>query len=208
MRLHPRAERFDPPQHQPGIERRTGDAQRVDDVGNPLGMRLVPRDDATADNVGMAVEVFRRRVHDDVDAELERPLQVGGEERVVGKRDQSGVAGDFAHGRQVDEIEQGIARRLDPDPFRRRRDRFANVLGIAHVDEGELESPLRIDVGEEPIRSAINIVAGNEWSPGWKRCRAAVMADMPVEVALQSIPPSSDAMFSSSALRVGFPLRV
>jgi hypothetical protein len=34
------------------------------------------------------------------------------------------------------------------------------------------------------------------------------MADMPVEVALQSIPPSSDAMFSSSAFRVGFPLRV
>ena len=27
---------------------------------------------------------------------------------------------------------------------------------------------------------------------------AAVMADMPVEVALQSMPPSSEAMFSSS----------
>ena len=162
MCLHPRSERFDSPQHQPGIEWRTGDAQRVDKIRHPLGMRLVPRDDAAADNVGMAVQIFRRRVDDDVDAELERPLQVGGEERVVGKRNQAGVAGDLAHGRQVDEIEQRIARRLDPDPFGGRRDCFANVLGIAHVDERELKSPFRVDVGKEPICSAINIVAGND----------------------------------------------
>ena len=37
-----------------------------------------------ADHVGMAVEVLGRRVHDDVEAELERPLHVGAGEGVVG----------------------------------------------------------------------------------------------------------------------------
>ena len=47
---------------------------------------------------------------------------------------------------------------------------------------------------------------GEEAEPGANI--VAVIADMPVEVARQSVPPSSDAMFSSSAWRVGLPLRV
>ena len=39
--------------------------------------------DEPADDVGVAAEVLRGRVHDDVGAELERPLEVRRRERVV-----------------------------------------------------------------------------------------------------------------------------
>jgi hypothetical protein len=38
-----------------------------------------------ADDVGVAVQVLGHRVHDDVEAELERSLHVGARERVVGR---------------------------------------------------------------------------------------------------------------------------
>ena len=37
------------------------------------------------------------------------------------------------------------------------------------------------------------------WSPGLNRCIVAVTAAMPVQVARQSMPPSSEARFSSRA---------
>ena len=45
-------------------------------------MRVV-RDGEAADHVGVAAEVLRRRVHDDVGAEVERALEVGRREGVV-----------------------------------------------------------------------------------------------------------------------------
>ncbi len=54
--------------------------------------RLVAHHRHAADHVGMAVEIFRRRMHDDVDAELQRPLDVGAAERVVGGRSADLVA--------------------------------------------------------------------------------------------------------------------
>ena len=104
--LHARAERLDASQHQPGVEWRAGDAQRIDDIGDPLGMRLVSRDDAAPDDVRMAVEVLRRRMHDHVDSELERPLQIGGQKRVVGNRDDARFTGDLRHGGQIDKVQQ------------------------------------------------------------------------------------------------------
>ena len=47
-----------------------------------------------ADHVGVAVQILGRRMHDDVEAELERPLHVGAGEGVVGDRDDAAPAGD------------------------------------------------------------------------------------------------------------------
>ena len=50
---------------------------------------LSPTTRDAADHVGMAVEIFRRRMHDDVDAEFQRPLEIGAAEGVVGDREQA-----------------------------------------------------------------------------------------------------------------------
>ena len=52
---------------------------------------VVADDGDAADHVGVAVQVLGRRVHDDVEAELQRPLDVGAGEGVVGDRDQAAL---------------------------------------------------------------------------------------------------------------------
>ena len=51
----------------------------LDDIGDGI----VIRDRDAADNVGVAADVLRRRVDDDVGAECQRLLEVGRGERVV-----------------------------------------------------------------------------------------------------------------------------
>ena len=46
------------------------------------------------------------------------------------------------------------------------------------------------------------------WSPDLKNFSTVAMADMPLENAHDFFPPSSNAMVSSSAKRVGLPQRL
>ena len=95
-----------------------------------------------ADHVGVAVQVLRRRVHDDVEAELERPLDVGAGEGVVGDRDQRRARlASAAIAFEVDELQQRIGRRLDPDHPRLRPDRRLDRVEVGEVDEGRPAGP-------------------------------------------------------------------
>ena len=82
-----------------------------------VGLALLVADDRdAADHVGVAVEVLGRRVHDDVEAELERALHPGAREGVVGHGDEAARrARSAAIAREVGQLEQRIGRRLDPD---------------------------------------------------------------------------------------------
>ena len=54
--------------------------------GELLAQLIVPSSPTTATppiDIGMAIQVLRGRVHDEVEPELQRPLQVGRGERVV-----------------------------------------------------------------------------------------------------------------------------
>ena len=84
-----------------------------------------------ADHVGVAAEVLRRGVDDDVGAELERPLQVRRRERVVDDDDRAGFVRRVGGGVDVDDVQQRVGRRLDPDQARALvevRPRFANSV--------------------------------------------------------------------------------
>ena len=68
-----------------------------------------------SDQVGVAAEVLRRRVDDDVGAEVERLLQVRRRERVVDDEDRADGVRRVGGRADVDDVEQRIRRRLDPD---------------------------------------------------------------------------------------------
>ena len=87
------------------------------------------------DHVGMAVEIFGRRMHHDVGAERERPREhrrrgggIDGEQRARRVR-------DLGDGRDVGDAPQRIGGRLDPDEFRVGLDRGAHRVEVRHVDE-------------------------------------------------------------------------
>ena len=75
--FHPERQRLRAAQHQPRIERTEDRALRVLHERQPLDVVVARRHDDAADAVAVAVEIFRRAVHDEVGAELDGPLNVG-----------------------------------------------------------------------------------------------------------------------------------
>src|SRR5205823_13593279 len=74
---HPDGQRLDTAQDEPAVEW-TGDrAERLLQEREPLSDRRIVRGREAADDVGMAAEVLRRRVDDDVRSQLERALEKG-----------------------------------------------------------------------------------------------------------------------------------
>ena len=86
--LHAQRERLDAAQREEGVERARHAADGVLQEGELLAAaRAFLRDDGrAADDVRMAVQVLGGRVHDDVEAVLERPLDPGRGEGVVAHR--------------------------------------------------------------------------------------------------------------------------
>src|SRR5262249_16349992 len=127
-------------QYQPRVERGAAQAQGVDDVANALSLLLMPRDDGAPDDVGMPVEILRRRVHDQVDAEFKRYLAVGLYERIAVNRQRADRPRDVYGGLDIDQVQQRVAGCFDPDALCTGRGRLANVVDILHVDERKREA--------------------------------------------------------------------
>ena len=110
---------FSPRKRQEAVERARDRADGVLQEGELFAELLVVADDGdAADHVGMAVEVFRRRMHDEVEAVFQRALDVGAGEGVVGGKPPPGRLRDAGDRLEVAELEQRIGRRLDPDELR------------------------------------------------------------------------------------------
>ena len=75
--VHAHGQRLQAPQHEVAVERRGHRARGVLGEAEPLGQLVVVHGDEAADDVGVAAEVLRGRVHDDVGPQAERLLQVG-----------------------------------------------------------------------------------------------------------------------------------
>ena len=83
MLANARMQRAHAAQREVAVERRAGDAETVRPPRELVGQRPLSGDHRAADDVAVAVQVFRRRVHDDVRAERDRLLQRRRQERVV-----------------------------------------------------------------------------------------------------------------------------
>src|SRR5829696_6511897 len=162
--LHAQRQGLQPAQGEEAVERARDRADGVLQEGELFAELLVVADDGdAADHVGMAVEVFRRRMHDEVEAVFERTLNVGAGEGVVGGEPPSRRLRDAGDRLEVAELEQRIGRRLDPDELRLGPQRRPHRIEIREVDIGDGEpgraAPHAL---EQPPRAAVEVVGGDD----------------------------------------------
>ena len=126
-------------------------------VARPLAKRVVAREAERArDHVGMAVEVFGRRMHDDVGAERERP---GEDRRRAGRVDRESRArrvGDRGRACDVADAPQRIARRLEPYELRlarlhRPRERRKSSVSTKSTRKAEAGASFASQLRKRPV---------------------------------------------------------
>ncbi len=113
--LHADGERLQPAQDEPAVERAGDGAERLLEEREALRDRVVVRREEAADDVGVAAEVLRRRVQDDVGSERERLLEVRSREGVVDDDERADGVGSLGRRADVDEVQERVRRRLEPD---------------------------------------------------------------------------------------------
>jgi hypothetical protein len=165
--LHAQRQCLHAAQNEEAVERAGDRADRVLQEAEPLAQRRQPiaaaDDGDAADHVRVAVEVLRRRVDDDVEAELERPLHPRAGEGVVGGAEDAAGMADLGDGAQVGEAKQRIGRRLHPDQLRLRRQRRRKAHRIGQVDEAEAVPGARLPHALEQAKSAaVDVVARDD----------------------------------------------
>ena len=117
----------------------------------------------------MAGEVLRRRVEDDVRAEVQRPLEDRRRERVVDDDERPrAVPEPLARATprgalDVDDLEQRVRRRLEPDEPRPLGERLPHRLGIGGEVRVARDDAVRAaDALEVAERAAVDVVADDD----------------------------------------------
>ena len=164
----------------------------------------VVRHQRAADDIRVAAEVLRRRVDDDVGAELERPLEVRRRERVVDderprprflrappprgcRRPSSSGSSASRPTRSSSAASSALA------ATRRSCDADSNAVALGAYTLSRIAE-----------RPAVDVVAATTWSPGARSACTVVVAPAPTRTRSRASAPSSAARQPSSARRVGF----
>ena len=160
MPLHAQRQRLQAAQRQERVERPLDGADRVLQKPQSLAQLGIAADHRhAADHVGMAVEIFRGGMHDQVEAVFERVLDIGTGEGVVGGGPDAALLGDRRDALEIDELEQRIGRRLDPDQARVRPDRRLDRAGVGEIEIADLEAGRALAHAlEQAPRAAVEIV--------------------------------------------------
>ena len=125
-------------------------------------LAVLHHDDA-ANHVRMPVDVLRHRVHDQVNAEVERALHIGRCEGVVNHRQDAALPADVCDLFQVGDLEQRIGRRFHPDHFRIGLDcllQRAGHIGIG-VAGAQVHRALAYFLEQAP-GTAVQVVRGHD----------------------------------------------
>jgi hypothetical protein len=110
----------------------------------------------------VSVEILRRRVDDEIRAELERALEHGREEGVVDDDARAGRMRERADGLDVRDPQQRIARRLDEHERRLARDRRVQGRRVVEVDELDAEVALARERIQQAPGAAVAVVRRDE----------------------------------------------
>ncbi len=165
MPFHAQRECLDPTQGEERIEGTGHATDRVLQIRELLAQLIgaVTDDGGAADRIRVAVQIFRRRVHDEIETVLQRVLQIRRRERVVAHREDAALLRDRRDGRQIDDLQQRIGRRLHPDQSRVRLQRRFERVGIREIDERDvMPGGTLAHVLEQAIAAAIQIVHGDD----------------------------------------------
>ena len=166
VNAHAREQRAHAAEREEAVERCTGEPEAIRPPCEQFDMSRVTRDNRAAHDVTVAVEVLRGGVHDEIGAEREGALQRGGEESVVGDHECTCLVTRGAHGSQVRDAQQRIARRLDPQQVRREARNRLRGVGRREVRKLQLDLVACRECAQQPIRSAITVVCGEHLSAG------------------------------------------
>jgi hypothetical protein len=129
------AERLEALDQHPGVERAHRRAGVADNGLQSVDDELARAQDRAAQRAALAVDVLGCRVHHDVGAELERPLQHRRGEGVVEHDLGAGLVREIAHRLDVDDVEHRIAGRFEQHGGGRLAERLLPLLEVAAVDE-------------------------------------------------------------------------
>ena len=134
----------------------------LDEAGELVGVlrpvEVAGVDDAAADLAGVAVHVLRRRVGDDVAAELERTAEDRRRESVVDDKRHAVLVRDLRELRDVEYAARGVRDRLAEDALSVRAEGLLYLRGRRiRVDEREFDAELLEGDGEEVERAAVDL---------------------------------------------------
>src|SRR5437870_443313 len=140
MPLHAQRQCLQAAQRQKTIERPRDCADRVLQECNLIAQFLVFTDnDNTANHIGMSAQIFRGRVNHEIETKFDRPLNPRAGKRVVRNRNDVLFARNFRNRFQVDNLEQRITWRLNPDHPRVRFDFALKYVRVRKIDKGKIE---------------------------------------------------------------------
>ena len=117
----------------------------------------------------MPAEVLRHRVQHHVGAELERPLQVRGRERVVHDAPRARPVREVRHGGDVDHLQEGVGGGLHPHERRVLAHDGTARDEVRHVHGVEREAPLVHHPREQSVRSPVHVVRDQHVVAGLQR---------------------------------------
>ncbi len=145
-------------QCQIGVERRARNARTVRPPDQTLVQFRRRCDDGTADDVAVPVEIFSGRVQYEVCAERDWPLPRWRQERVVDEHQRARCMRLLSECANVDDPQQRIAGRLDPDQLRTKRERRCKGAVVGLIDELHAHDAALRQVAEQAIRPAVTVV--------------------------------------------------
>ena len=126
-----------------------------------IGARDDPRDD-----VAMAVQVFRRRMDDDVGAVLERPEIHGRRERRIHDQRESFFLAERGDRLEIDDAHQRIGRCLEKDGARRLAHRALPGARLRGIHERDVDPELAEFFAKQPVHAAIDPFAREQMIAG------------------------------------------
>ena len=132
-------------------------------IGLGQGLELARRlpievsavDQNTTEGEAVTAEPLGRRMHHDIGTQLDRAAEVGAGKGTVDHQRQAVAMGHLCQGRDIQNLEAGIAEDLGIDQPGLRANRRLEGSHIARVDEARRDPEARQRVGEEVHRAAI-----------------------------------------------------
>ena len=165
MSIHADGQRLQAAEREVGIERTGHAASRV--LVELHGFeQLISADDAAAHDIGVAAEVLRRAVNDEVGPERERLLKVRRGERVVDGELRAVLVRHLRDRGDVQNLQQGVGRRLDPDQLRLRRHQLLEAGGSRIIGVFCRQPPVFEDAFEQAEGAAVEIGGSDDLIPG------------------------------------------
>lgn len=126
------------------------------------GLELVAVEGSNTHNyITVAIDVLGDTVDDDIGTEVERVLDVGGEESVVDNDEDTMLVGLSNDGSDIDEAQCRVARSLNPD----QASIGGDVLGDVDLDlrcESDLDTVGLCDLGEVTVCTSVDIGDGDD----------------------------------------------